>query len=397
MALLVCLAMLMCNFLAAGPSAAIVEITIDFFHTPPTVPAFGPAIAKIAYFFTSAALLQGVGNLIWMPLIVKYGRRPVYLSSFTIYTACAIWCGVAKSYNSELAARIIMGFAAGSGECLAPLTIADIFFLHERGLVMACYTAALSCGVALGIIISGLITIDHSWRYIYYVATALIGALTILVFFTMPETSFNRSPVEVSSPLQQPPKVYTDKKSDVEQREFSSDQVGNVEAAHVVAGPTHKKQSYIHSLRIFSGVMTNESLVKIFMRPVALLILPPVLWATLVMSVTIGFLVAISSNFASAFNTTYGFAPWQSGLCFVSGIIGSLLGIFFGGRFSDWTANILTSRNGGIREPEMRLPAITLGLIASPLALILYGVGIQRQLHWIVPTIGLGLRESLAC
>ena len=146
MAALVCLAMLMCNFLAAGPTVAIVSITIDFFGTPPPIPGAPPnpasagfpaAIAKVAYFFTSTALLQGMGNLIWMPLIVKYGRRPVYLGSFTLYTACAIWAGVARSYSSELAARIIMGFAAGSGECVAPLTIADIFFLHERGLIMA--------------------------------------------------------------------------------------------------------------------------------------------------------------------------------------------------------------------------------------------------------------------
>lgn len=127
--------MFFCNFLAAGPTVAIVDITIDFFGPPG--PTFGAHIAKIAYFFTSTALLQGMGNLVWMPLIIKYGRRPVYLASFTIYTATAIWAGVSTTYASELAARIIMGFAAGSGECLAPLTISDTFFLHERGSIMA--------------------------------------------------------------------------------------------------------------------------------------------------------------------------------------------------------------------------------------------------------------------
>lgn len=127
--------MVMCNFLAAGPTVAIVEITVDFFGPPG--PTFTSNIAKVAYFFTSTALLQGMGMLFWMPLIVKYGRRPVYLSSFVIYTVTAIWAGVAKQYGNELTARIIMGFAAGAGECLAPLTIADIFFLHERGTIMA--------------------------------------------------------------------------------------------------------------------------------------------------------------------------------------------------------------------------------------------------------------------
>ncbi len=385
--------MLMCNFLAAGPTVAIVEITIDFFHTPPTDPAFAHAIARVAYFFTTTALCQGLGNLIWMPLIVKYGRRPIYLSSFTLYTACAIWSGCSKSYGSELASRIIMGFAAGSGECVAPLTIADIFFLHERGLIMACYTAALSCGVAFGIIISGLITIDHSWRYIYYVATAMIGALTLLVFFTMPETSYNRSPAAVTPTLQESSNSDAESKATAELREDFGGQIVNIEAQGQVSNPQHKKRSYVQSLKLYSGVLTNETFFTIFFRPIALLVLPPVLWATLCMSVTIGFLVAITSNFASAFQTTYGFAPWQSGLCFVAGLVGSLVGILFGGWFSDWTANMLTYRNNGIREPEMRLPSMTLGMIAAPVALLLYGVGIQNQLHWMVPTLGLGLRK----
>lgn len=391
--------MFFCNFLAAGPTVAIVEITIDFFGTSPPGPttplklagpmtaAFDSSIAKVAYFFTTTALMQGMSNLFWMPVIVKYGRRPAYLISFTIYTVTAIWAGVSKSYGSELASRIIMGLASGCGECVAPITIADIFFLHERGTVMACYTAALSCGVSGGIIIAGLITIAHPWRTIYYVATALIGFLTLLVFFTMPETSFNRSPVEVPTDLHKPSELYTHEGQLEAKPKTDIAQISNIEAGSNVQ---HKKRSYVQNLRFFSGTLTKESILKIFLRPIALLALPPVLWATLCMSVTIGFLVAISSNFASAFQTTYDFQPWQSGLCFLSGLIGSLIGILGGGHFSDLVANWLTHRNGGIREPEMRLPAVTLGLIISPLGLVLYGVGIANKLHWMVPTLGLG-------
>jgi hypothetical protein len=101
------------------------------------------------------------------------------------------------------------------------------------------------------------------------------------------------------------------------------------------------------------------------------------------------------ANHTSYIAATYGFVPWQSGLCFISGIIGSLIGILGGGYVSDMTANFLTTRNGGIREPEMRLPSMTLGLIAAPLSLVLYGVGINNHLHWMVPTLGLGLSKLL--
>ena len=66
--------MVMCNFLAAGPTVAIVEITVDFMGPPG--PTFAKHIAKVAYFFTSTALLQGIGNLIWMPLFLRL-KRPI--------------------------------------------------------------------------------------------------------------------------------------------------------------------------------------------------------------------------------------------------------------------------------------------------------------------------------
>lgn len=127
--------MVMCNFLAAGPSVAIEQIAIDFFG--PKDENYTAHVAKVAYFFTSTSLTQGLGNLFWMPLIVKFGRRPVYLASFALYTVTALWVAAAQTYGNTLFARIVMGFAAGSGECLAPVTISDIFFLHERGTVMA--------------------------------------------------------------------------------------------------------------------------------------------------------------------------------------------------------------------------------------------------------------------
>lgn len=122
-----------------------------------------------------------------------------------------------------------------------------------------------------------------------------------------------------------------------------------------------------------------------------LICLPPVLWAALVQAVTIGFLVAVTSNVDVAFNETYVFESWQVGLCFISGIIGALLGIPAGGQLGDKVADWFTKRNGGVRDPEMRLPAMLPSLITTPLALVLYGVGIQHKLHWIVPTVGLGL------
>ncbi len=125
----------MTTFLAAGPTVALVEIATDFAGGDKS--KLEEVIPQVAYFFTVSALTQGTGTLIWQPLINRYGRRPMYIISFSGYLVTALWSGMTTNYASELVARTLLGFFSGAGECLGPGTISDLFFLHERGSMMA--------------------------------------------------------------------------------------------------------------------------------------------------------------------------------------------------------------------------------------------------------------------
>lgn len=366
------------NFLAAGPTIAIVDTALAFFPGGIEDSSLATkAVSKVAYFFTTASLVQGMGNLVWTPMANKWGRRPVYLISYLIYFIAAVWLIFDTSYAGFLTGRVVMGFGAGAAETIAPISIADVFFLHERGTIMSAYTCFLSVGVAGGIIISGLIVKDHEWRTIYEAGSGLVGLILVLAFFTFPETAYVRE--------------LDDSEQMTSSYETSKSGSSKSDVAEDVAQPA--RQSYVQSLKIFHGTMTHESLLKMVIRPFGLILLPPVLWAALVQAATIGFLVAVTSNVDVAYEGTYGFEAYQIGLCFIAAILGSLLGMPAGGQMGDWIADLLTKRNGGVREPEMRLPAMALSTVTAPLALLLYGVGICYKLHWICPTIGLALRE----
>lgn len=216
--------------------------------------------------------------------------------------------------------------------------------------------------------------------------------MTLIIYATFPETAYNRSPhaTGISTTLRLTP---VDIPAPIDKHQ----EVGTAENVEAADGTDtrQRRRYYLQGMKLWHGTFTEESAWSMAFRPVVLLALPPVLWATLVMSVTIGFIVAITSNVSPAFATAYGFEAWQSGLCFFAAIIGALIGIVCGGHLSDWVADYFTQRNGGIREPEMRLPAIMISVITGPLSLILYGVGIKYKLHWIVPTLGIGLSELI--
>ncbi|KAF7969548.1 hypothetical protein HWV62_26951 [Athelia sp. TMB] len=202
------------------------------------------------------------------------------------------------------------------------------------------------------------------WRNIYWLGAILYGLSTLVVIFTFPETAFDRT----------------------RRRCF---EVGTTALAKDALS---SKKSYVQSLAISNGPFTNENLLTIFLRPFGAILLPAVAWATMVFSVTVGFLVAITSNFGVALgDAPYNFNTLQLGLCFISAGIGALLAAPMGGWLGDKITTIATRKNGGIREPEMRLPAIIPHIIIAPFALVLYGVGIEHGLHWICPAFAFAL------
>ncbi|KAH6650794.1 major facilitator superfamily domain-containing protein [Chaetomium tenue] len=392
-AALICFAMLMCNFLAAGPSIAIVQMAMDFFpgaHPGKNPQLFNAAVAKVAYSFTTTALLQGLGNFVWVPIANKYGRRPTYVLSYAMYFGTAVWLCFERSYGGFLVGRILMGFAAGAAETVAPITIADIFFLHERGSIMAFYSSFLAIGVALGLIISGLITIHHHWRVIFQVASALIGLVLLLAIFAFPETAYIRNP---------PPNTNSPDHSSSDQptlKPTPTTTTTTTDPENPSPPPsTTKKTPYLSTLSLSPPTphrtLTTEPLPLLLLRPLPLLLLPPILYTTLTFATTIGFLVALTSNAQVALSATYGFASWQVGLCFVAAVLGALAGIPAGGRLGDVVADWGTRRNGGVREPEMRLPVLGVVVVVAPVGLVVWGVGVQGGVHWMLPVVGIGL------
>jgi hypothetical protein len=70
-----------------------------------------------------------------------------------------------------------------------------------------------------------------------------------------------------------------------------------------------------------------------------------------------------------------------------------LIGLVTAGPFSDWVSAKATTRNGGIREPEMRLPAMIPYVIIMIFGNVITSIGYQK--HWPWPVIAV-LGYSLA-
>jgi MFS family permease len=84
-------------------------------------------------------MVLGFSNFIVVPFSNIFGRRATTLVFGVLFLVTCIWQAVAKSFGSFIASRAVIGIAAAPSETLMVQVIADIFFLHERGLWMGIY------------------------------------------------------------------------------------------------------------------------------------------------------------------------------------------------------------------------------------------------------------------
>ena len=124
------------------------------------------------------------GSLICNTLAVKFGKRPIYLLTSIGLFATNFWAAEAKSFGSLVAARTLGGFCMAPMEALVPASIADIWFVHERGY----RTAIFNLGVLGGINLASPIGTFPSGGP---------GPLSTCSFFTKLYNSWCRYPVRI--------------------------------------------------------------------------------------------------------------------------------------------------------------------------------------------------------
>ena len=81
----------------------------------------------------------GYANFVIVPFSNIFGRRAATLLFGVLVLASTIWEALAKSNGSLLGARVINGIGTATSESLMVQVIADVFFLHERGLWTGVY------------------------------------------------------------------------------------------------------------------------------------------------------------------------------------------------------------------------------------------------------------------
>ncbi|KAF4957906.1 hypothetical protein FGADI_2735 [Fusarium gaditjirri] len=334
--------------------------------------ALGTSINQLNIGTALTLLMLGVGNIFFTPLSHKFGRRIAYLSSLAVVIGCHIWLAIARNSGDFIGAHVLFGLGRAPYEALVPISIADVFFAHERGFALGIYAFGLSVGSSVGPICSGYMIETLGWRWVYWWGAILCGILLAAIFFTLEESNFIRE-------------------SELPQEQVKKLTITNGSVYRV--GQVLETDSFRLQYRpwvVLPG--TWGQFIRQVYRPLRLAWFPAIVWSGLEYGACVSWITVLGTTTASFLGSSpYNMGNDALGLIWLSPLIGGLFGALMAGPFNEKLVLFLTRRNRGWLEPEFRLWVfIPMAFLMSG-GLILYGIGAANALPWIGPAVGMGL------
>ncbi|KAI1139892.1 MFS general substrate transporter [Hypoxylon sp. FL0543] len=359
---------------------------------------FGISSTKASELVSYPNLAFGFGSLIFVPLYLKFGRRPVMLFSLLTFAIGLIAASRCTTYGGLLAARIIHGFGSCVCEALPVQLVNDIFFLHERGKRIGYYTVCLCLGTFAALPAGYMLSAGYGWRLFFYVYFAFAMALLLLAFIFVEETSYKR---QASAAPTSPP------------NDSEKEGAHEIENGSQQADLVPPRKSFVQTLSLWGKVDSDVPFFTTMLRSFTYFLVPQSLWVITTFGINVCYVtihvlvfmlcllpklerIALIGLSALAFSYTfpilivappYNWPVTNSGLFSIAAIIGYGLAIPFTSS-SDRLAAFLTKRNGGIREAEMRLGVMLPAMLIGPAGIVLYGLTAERGLHWICFFVG---------
>ncbi|KAL7810193.1 MFS general substrate transporter [Trichoderma gracile] len=302
------------------------------------------------------------GPMLLSPLSEFYGRRPVYLVSWTMYVIWLVPSAVARNVATMIVARFFDGLAGSAFLTVSGGTTGDLFAKHELQLPMAVFSIAPFIGPSIGPLLGGFINYFTHWRWTYYVLLIWAGVMWVAIVLLVPETYH---------PILLRNKARKLRKDTGDDRWMA---------------PSEKSTKTV-----------SRAILVSLQRPFQLLIFEPMcLLLCLFCAILLGILYLFFGAFPLVFSTNHGFKLWQIGLTFLGIGVGMVLAMLTDPVWHRIRLRLMArlERETGVpgaSEPEFRLPSAIAGSVLVPAGLFMFAWTTYSSVPWIVPIIGSGL------
>ncbi len=176
--------------LVLGTLTALGPFSIDMY-----LPGF-PAIAKnldtdvagVALSLSSFFIGLAAGQLLYGPLLDKFGRRKPLLFGLSFYILASIGCAMSDSLNELIVWRIIQALGSCAAAVASMAMVRDLFPVKDNAKVFALLMLVVGASPMVAPAIGGYVTAGPGWQWVFVILAGMAVVIMLGVIFVLPNS-----------------------------------------------------------------------------------------------------------------------------------------------------------------------------------------------------------------
>ncbi len=176
--------------LILGLLTAIGPFSIDMYLPafPDIAKGLNTTIARVMLSLSSFFIGISAGQLIYGPLLERFGRKKPLYAGLSIYLLASIGCAMATSIDALILFRLLQAVGGCAGMVAARAMVRDLFEVKENAKIFSMLMLVVAVSPIIAPTLGGYITAALGWRYVFVMLIVVAFIILIGVYFLLPES-----------------------------------------------------------------------------------------------------------------------------------------------------------------------------------------------------------------
>jgi DHA1 family bicyclomycin/chloramphenicol resistance-like MFS transporter len=177
------------TILVLGALCTVSPFSIDMYLPgfPAIAKDLNTSIDKVQLSLTAYLFGISAGQLLYGPLLDRFGRKlPLYIG-ITIYTIASLLCAITSSVEQLILMRFLQAVGGCAGLVSAQALVRDIFPVNKTAQAFSFLTLVVAISPMVAPTVGGYVTAAFGWHSVFVILAMLAALILFGAFFLLPD------------------------------------------------------------------------------------------------------------------------------------------------------------------------------------------------------------------
>ena len=192
--------------LILGSLATISPFSIDMYLPgfPTIANDLNTTIDKVQLSLTSYLIGICIGQILYGPLLDRFGRKTPLYAGLILYVIASIGCAMTSSVDELILMRFFQAMGGCVGLVASQALVSDLFPSNKRAEVFSMITLVIAVSPMIAPTVGGYVTVGFSWHWLFIILAGIVTIMIAGIYFflpvgKMPDSSVSLKPKSVLS------------------------------------------------------------------------------------------------------------------------------------------------------------------------------------------------------